>query len=382
MTDQAEVEVQRPTSKRILSIDVLRGLTIAFMILVNNNGNNDLAFRALNHSAWNGFTPTDLVFPTFLFIMGISMVLSFSARKKQGISTGQQLTSIVRRFALLFFFGLIVNGFPYFHLGTLRIYGVLQRIAVCYLLAALLQVASDRIAPRIALLALSLVSYWVLLRYVSVPGYGVPTHGFPLLDRNINIVAWTDRHIFPNRLFEVTRDPEGLLSDLPAFGSTLLGLLAGSWLKAARPTMQKVFGLVVSGVLMISSGLLWSQSLPINKKLWTSSYVLYAAGWSALLLALFYYLIEVRQWREQWTFPFLVFGTNAITAYVLSELLSSAVAVFHVNAQQSFQQFVYFHYFIHLGTPAVGSLAYSLLFVAVCFVPALLLYRRRIFIKL
>src|SRR5580698_2165231 len=136
---------------RLLSIDVLRGLTVAFMILVNNNGNNDLAYRALNHSPWNGFTPTDLVFPTFLFIMGISMVLSFSAHRAKATSKVALLTNIGRRFALLLFFGLVVNGFPYFHLDTLRIYGVLQRIAVCYLLAALLQLVTDRIAPRVVL---------------------------------------------------------------------------------------------------------------------------------------------------------------------------------------------------------------------------------------
>ncbi len=135
------------SSVRLLSIDVLRGLTVAFMILVNNNGNNDLAFHALNHSVWNGFTPTDLVFPTFLFSMGISMVMSFSVRKKHGATATQQLVSIVRRFALLVLLGLIVNGFPYFNLSTLRIYGVLQRIAVCYLLAALLQLWSEKMTP-------------------------------------------------------------------------------------------------------------------------------------------------------------------------------------------------------------------------------------------
>ncbi len=370
------------SSVRLLSIDVLRGLTVAFMILVNNNGNNDLAFHALNHSVWNGFTPTDLVFPAFLFIMGISMVMSFSVRKKHGATATQQLVSIVRRFALLVLLGLIVNGFPYFNLSTLRIYGVLQRIAVCYLLAALLQLWSEKMTPRVVLLLTVLVGYWILLRYVPVPGYGVPTHGFPLLDRNINIVAWTDRHILPGRLFEGTRDPEGLLSNLPAFASTLLGLLAGSWLQSTRSAGQKVVGLFLAGVLMILVGLLWSASFPINKKLWTSSYVLYAGGWSTLLLAAFYHLIEVKGARGRWTAPSLVFGMNAITVYVFSELLSSAVAVFQVNAQQSFQQFVYFSYFIHIGPPAVGSLLYSLLFVAVCFIPALLLYRQRIFIKL
>jgi predicted acyltransferase len=371
----------RPNT-RLLSIDVLRGLTVAFMILVNNNGNNDLAYRALNHSLWNGFTPTDLVFPTFLFIMGISMVLSFSAHRAKATSNIVMLTSIGRRFALLIFFGLVVNGFPYFHLDTLRIYGVLQRIAVCYLLAALLQLVTDRIAPRVVLFFAAVIGYWVLLRFVPVPGHGIPGRDFPLLDHDINLVAWLDRHIFPHRLFEKTRDPEGLLSDIPAFASTILGLLAGAWIKQVRPAGQKLMGLFGAGVVLAVVGLLWSESFPINKKLWTSSYVLYAGGLSILLLAVAYYLIEVRQLRGRWTYPLLVFGTNAITAYVLSELLSSAVAVFKVNQTQSFQVYVYTHYFIHLGTPAIGSLIYSLLFVAVCYIPAWLLYRKRIFIKL
>ncbi|NYF77938.1 acyltransferase family protein [Granulicella arctica] len=367
---------------RLLSIDVLRGLTVAFMILVNNNGNNDLAYRSLNHSPWNGFTPTDLVFPTFLFIMGISMVLSFSAHRAKATSNAVMLTSIVRRFVLLVFFGLVVNGFPYFHLGTLRIYGVLQRIAVCYLLAALLQLVTDRIAPRVALFIAAVLGYWVLLRFVPVPGHGVPGRDFPLLDHDINLVAWLDRHIFPHRLFELTRDPEGLLSDLPAFGTTLLGLLAGAWIKQARPAGQKLFGLLGAGIVLVVAGLLWSQNLPLNKKLWTSSYVLYAGGLSMLLLAVSYYIVEIRQSRGRWTYPLLVFGTNAITAYVISELLSSAVSVFKVNQTQSFQEYVYLNYFMHLGTPALGSLVYSILFVAICFIPAWLLHRKRIFIKL
>jgi predicted acyltransferase len=371
----------RPNT-RLLSIDVLRGLTVAFMILVNNNGNNDLAYRALNHSLWNGFTPTDLVFPTFLFIMGISMVLSFSAHRAKATSNIVMLTSIGRRFALLIFFGLVVNGFPYFHLDTLRIYGVLQRIAVCYLLAALLQLVTDRIAPRVVLFFAAVIGYWVLLRFVPVPGHGIPGRDFSLLDHDINLVAWLDRHIFPHRLFEKTRDPEGLLSDIPAFASTILGLLAGAWIKQARPAGQKLMGLFGAGIALAVAGLLWSESFPINKKLWTSSYVLYAGGLSILLLAIAYYIIEIRQLRGRWTYPLLVFGTNAITAYVISELLSSAVAVFKVNQTQSFQVYVYSHYFIHLGTPAIGSLIYSLLFVAVCYVPAWLLYRKRIFIKL
>jgi predicted acyltransferase len=378
----ATSQIKPVAAARLLSVDVMRGITIGFMILVNNNGQNSLAYPAMNHSPWNGFTPTDLVFPTFLFIMGISVVLSFSAGKARSAQKSKLLLRIFRRFVLLFLLGLVVNGFPYFHLGTLRIYGVLQRIAVCYLLASLLQLWTDRLAPRIAVLAVALAAYWVLLRWVPVPGHGFPGINFPILDPDINLVAYIDRHIFPHRLFEGTRDPEGLLSDLPSFASTLLGMIAGWYLKSSQPAWSKLKGLMIGGALLLAAGLLWAKSFPLNKKLWTSSYVLYAGGWSMLVLAACYFALEIKQWKGRWTYPWLVFGTNAITAYVFSELLSSAVAVFQVNPQQSFQEFVYSRFFYHIGSPAFGSLLYSVAFALVCWVPAWPLYRRRIFIKL
>ena len=383
MTSGTAASQPRPAAtQRLLSIDVMRGITVAFMIMVNNNGQNDLAYRAMNHSPWNGFTPTDLVFPTFLFIMGISVVLSFGTPKALLTPKKTQVFHILRRFVFLVLLGLVVNGFPYFHLGTLRIYGVLQRIAICYLLAALLQLLTDRITPRIALLVVALAGYWVLLRWVPVPGHGMPGKDFPLLDPNINLTAYIDRQVFPHRLFEGTRDPEGLLSDLPSFGSTLLGMIAGWYLKRMQPAWSKLRGLMISGILLLAAGLLWAQSFPLNKKLWTSSYVLYAGGWSVLILAACYFALEIKQWKGRWTYPWLVLGTNAITAYVFSELLSSSVAVFHINPQQSFQEFVYSGFFYHIGSPAFGSLVYSIAFAAVCWLPAWLLYRQRIFIKL
>ncbi|RRA49123.1 acyltransferase family protein [Acidipila sp. EB88] len=383
------ITVPATTGQRLLSIDVLRGVTVGFMILVNNNGNNDLAYRALNHSPWNGFTPTDLVFPTFLFIMGISLVLSSGARIERSGGrdrTGITVSHTLRRFALLVFFGLVVNGFPYFHLSTLRVYGVLQRIAVCYLLASLLLVLTRRASAFVVVTVALLVGYWVLLRWMPVPGHGLPVRDFPLLDRDINLCAWIDRHVFPHRLFEGTRDPEGLLSDLPSLASTLLGVLTGLWLRVARSQQAKALGMAAVSIVLLLAGQAWNLSFPINKKLWTSSYALYAGGWSLLLLAITYYLVEVRgvgksnERSSLW--PALALGTNAITAYVLSELLSSAVSVFHVNAQQSFQQWIYGRVFEPIVNPAFGSMAYSIVFVLVCWVPVWVLYRRKIFLKL
>jgi predicted acyltransferase len=369
-------------SARLVSIDVMRGITVAFMIMVNNNGQNELAYRWMNHSPWNGFTPTDLVFPAFLFIMGVSLVLSRRARGVRKTATLVDLGRILRRTALLFLLGLVVNGFPYFHLDTLRIYGVLQRIAVCYLLAALLELLTRRTCIYISLFLFCLASYWILLRWIPVPGHGMPVRDFALLDPDVNLAAYVDRHIFPHRLYELTRDPEGFLSDMPSFASTLLGMIAGLWLTGGRAAATKLRGMLAGSVVLLSTGLLWSQSLPINKKLWTSSYVLYAGGWSVLILAACYLILEMKPGHRRWTFPWLAFGTNAIVAYVLSELLSSALADFHVNAQLSVQQYLYQGFFQNIGTPAFGSLIYSILFTAVCWIPAWLLYRRHIVIKL
>jgi predicted acyltransferase len=378
----AVVTSMNSPSSRLASIDVMRGITVAFMIMVNNNGQNELAYRWMNHSPWNGFTPTDLVFPTFLFVMGISLVLSAGAHRARKTPRAVLLRHMLRRTVLLFLLGLVVNGFPFFHLETLRIYGVLQRFAVCYLLASLLQMLTSRISSYIALFASCLLVYWILLRWIPIPGHGLPGRDFPLLDPDLNLTAYLDRRIFPHRLFEGTRDPEGLLSDIPSFASTLLGIITGGWLIASRNASAKLLGMLSGGVVLLVTGLLWSQSFPINKKLWTSSYVLYAGGWSLLILAAFYFAIEMKQWRGRWMSPWLAFGTNAIVAYVLSELLSSAVAVFHINPEQSIQQFLYQGFFQNIGTPAFGSLIYSILFTALCWIPAWLLYRRHIVIKL
>jgi predicted acyltransferase len=203
---------------RLVSIDVLRGITIAFMIVVNNNGDGDRAFGALKHAQWSGFPPSDLVFPTFLLIVGISIVLSTESRLADGASKRSLLGHVVRRSITLFLLGLVVNGFPFFHLAALRVYGVLPRIAICYLLGSALYLISRRAGDKVVLLVLLLVGYWILVRWVPVPGLGLPGRDIPLLDKDVNLVTYVDRHIFPNRLYEGTRDPEGLLSTLPALG--------------------------------------------------------------------------------------------------------------------------------------------------------------------
>lgn len=367
------------TSRRLLSLDIARGITIAFMIMVNNNG--AAAYAPFRHSAWNGWTPTDLVYPSFLFVVGTSIVLSFSKRLERGASKLSIAGNVVRRAAILFLLGLVVNGFPHFHLGTLRIYGVLQRIAICYLIAGLFYLWRSDAWSKVVAIVVLLVGYFVLMRYVPVPGFGVPTHDIPFLDPDRNIVAWLDRKVLPGRLYEVTRDPEGILSNFPAIATTLLGMLAGMWLQTGRARKQISAGLLGAGVVCIALGEWWNLSFPINKKLWTSSYVLFAGGCTLLVLGLLYWLMDVKQWRKPLTQPWIVFGTNAIFAYMLSELLSSTLGSIHVG-NRSLGHLIYYHSFSYIYPAGIGSLLYSIAFAMVCWLATYPLWRRRIFLKI
>jgi predicted acyltransferase len=385
------VPLERPAATqtaRMLSLDVLRGITIALMIMVNNNGGH--AWPPFEHSAWNGWTPTDEVFPTFLFLVGVTTVFSIESRLKRGVTAAAQVPHIVRRFVILFLLGLFVNGFPEFPWAHLRIYGVLQRIAICYLIAGILWLAVRTSPRKVAylsgILVACLAGYWVLMRLVPVPGYGVPGRDIPLLDKDANLVAWLDRHIFPGRLYEGTRDPEGLLSDIPSLGTTLLGMLTALWLRTDRSLNRKCAGLVVGGVALVALGELWNPWFPINKKLWTSSYVLFAAGVSLLVWALCLWLTDIRGWKKGWTGFWLVFGTNAIFAYVLSEVLGGLSWFITMPGSAGHRvelgEWLYRHIAVFVQPPGLASLTYSILFMLVCWIPVTILYRKKIFLKL
>jgi len=241
---------------------------------------------------------------------------------------------------------------------------------------------------KVALAVAALVGYWILMRFVPVPGYGVPGRDIPLLDHDANLTAWLDRQIFsPSHLYERTRDPEGLLSTIPALATALLGLLTGIWLRTPRKLSQKVRGVAIAGFTGILLGGLWNFTFPINKKLWTSSYVLFAGGLSLLLLALCLAIVDLpekksgKQDRSRLLTPFFIFGTNAIAAYVFSELLAAAIASIRLQPSLNLQQYCYQLIVRVVPNPAFASLLYSLLFVVVCWLFVALLYRRRIFLK-
>jgi predicted acyltransferase len=371
-------------SARIVSLDVMRGIVIAFMILVNNDGSETLAYTQLKHSAWSGWTFTDLVFPSFLFMIGVTVVFSTEARLSKGTTRRELIQHTLQRAIALFCFGLIVNGFPHFPLATWRIYGVLQRLAVCYLAASTIYLFSRRAITFIAVAVTALIAYYILMRFIPVPGFGLPTRDIPLLDPNRNWVAYIDRAIFPHRLYERVRDPEGLLSTIPALGTICFGVLTALWLRTKLTPARKALGLLAGAVVGLASGELWNLWFPINKKLWTSSFVLFAAGCTLLLFTICYSVIDLKQWRGRWMSPMIIFGSNAITAYMVSELLASVLESIHIDCGGTLMNLkvcAYTSFFQHIVTPSFGSLIYSLTFVAICFIPNTLLYRNRIFLK-
>jgi predicted acyltransferase len=358
------------TSARLVSLDVFRGVTIAAMILVNNPGNGD-AYGPLRHAKWNGWTPTDLIFPFFLFIVGVSLVLSFQSRLRRGDSTRSLARHTVKRSLTIFAIGLLLNGNASFDLTIWRIPGVLQRIAVAYFAAAMIALYCKKTYARVIWIAALLGGYWLLMRYVRVPGYGLPGHDIPFLDPNANLAAFLDRKLMTGHLYEGTRDPEGVLSTLPATGTTLCGVLTGGWLSSKRSQAQKMMGMSAMGATGLVLGEVWSVWFPINKNLWTSSYVLFTSGAALLCLAICYWIMDIKHQRSWWTTFFVIFGTNAIAAYVFSEL---------VGMPFRWQDYVLPH-FTRVVSPAMASLLYSLTVVGLCFLPVWWMYRRRIFLK-
>ncbi len=385
MNDSIPQQAITKPSQRLVFLDVVRGLTVAFMILVNNNGSEELAYWPLKHSAWNGCTPTDLVFPTFLFLVGIAIVFSTASRIARGETKKVLVLHAFRRAVLIFMISLVVHGFPDYPVATMRVYGVLQRIAICYLLATLLYLWDRRVVTLLTAAVACLLGYWVLIRWVPVPGFGMPGRDFPFLDRYMNLDSVIDRKLFPNRLDEGVFDPEGLLSTISALATCLLGVLTGLWLRTEKRMMTKAAGMLAASIAGLALGSLWGIWFPINKRMWTSSYVLYAAGWTLLALAICYFVIEIKKSGGAWTYPWKVFGANALFSYALSELLATTLGSiqFVRNGQDvPLSELIYLKVFSPIVNPSFGSLLYSLCFVLVCFVPALVLYRKRIFIKL
>jgi predicted acyltransferase len=406
----AHVPAPPPPRERLLSLDVFRGLTIAGMLLVNNPGSWEHIYPPLEHAAWNGWTPTDLIFPFFLFIAGITTHLSLSARRARGDDERAIRAQIIRRGVLIFLFGLLVNGFPYFTWGDVagvahpsfllritdrllhwRIMGVLQRIGLAYLCAGLLTQRTT-LRQQVKIIAGLLLGYWLVMTVLPVPGEG--TIGALLLDFPARtMAAWTDRLVLDwsrwglgNHLWvsSQTWDPEGILSTIPAIATCMLGNLAGQWIGQRRPLAERLAGLSAAGAIAMMAGLMWHWSFPINKSLWTSSYVLFCAGMASLSLATVMWIVDFQKVRG-WTKPLVIYGVNPTIAFVGSGVMARCIySIFKVTRDGKripLEAGIYQTLFASWLTPINASLAFACAFVLFWYGILYVLYRRNIILK-
>lgn len=377
--------------RRLESLDVFRGLTIAGMILVNDPG--AASYWPLEHAdelmtahatGWyagkrwidaNGWTPTDLIFPFFLFIVGTSMILSFAARRARGDSRLALMKHAVRRTALILLIGYAIRVLPYVDFSHMRYPGVLQRIAVVYLFASAIALWTST-RGKIIWIAGLLVGYYAVMRFIAVPGCDPAAW----MTQHCSLAGWLDRLLMPGHLYRRDFDPEGVLSTFPAIATTLLGTLAGEFLRGASSLSRKLRGLVGAGVAGVIAGYAWHIWFPIYKPLWTSSYVLFTSGAACLLLALCWWLIEMRGWRL-WSRPFLWLGMNAIVVYALSTFAAKLWGIIKVTGGITVQGWIYEHWFAPLAQEKNASLAFALSYTALWTLVAWALYRKKIFVK-
>ncbi|MEZ6015933.1 MAG: heparan-alpha-glucosaminide N-acetyltransferase domain-containing protein [Planctomycetota bacterium] len=373
----------RARPARLRALDVLRGATIAGMILVNNPGSWGHIYAPLKHAAWHGCTPTDLVFPFFLFMVGVSIPLALGRRVDAADGArSAAVPKVLRRGVVLFALGLLLAGFPTFDLEKIRIMGVLQRIAVCYVGASLLFLfTSARTQGLVALVCL--LGYWPLLVLTPVPGGGAPD----IATQGEHIAGWVDRavlgaHTWGGKVY----DPEGLLSTIPALGTALLGVFVGALLRRQRSLLAVTRTLALAGTALTLVGWLWGQVFPINKPLWTSSYAVFTGGLAMLALAGCIALFDLgadSRGKRALARPFVVFGVNAITVFVGSGLLGRCLGrLWKLDDGRTVQQtfYAWLQANLHLS-PIQASLCYALVWVSAWYIALEVLYRRNIVIR-
>jgi len=368
------------TSNRLVSLDVFRGATMAAMVIVNNPGDWSQVYAPLLHAEWNGWTPTDLIFPFFVFILGVSVTLSRRSL--------QPVPVILRRTALIFGLGLFLALYPRFDVTTVRIMGVLQRLALCYLGAALFYRAmgsadeEDKWQAAVGVTSILLLGYWAIMQFVPAPG-GVAGDLTP----SGNVGAWLDRTIMGEaHLWRQSRtwDPEGLLGTIPAIASAISGVAAGVILTGRRSAAQKVAILIAGGGAALVMGLVWNRSFPINKSLWTSSYVLFTSGLASIVLAGCYWLFDA-QGRQAFLRPLVVLGMNALVLFVASGLLVKTLLLFKVTGPDgaliSVNRWLYSNWFEPFAAPKNASLLFAFANLLVLYLLLEVLYRRRWFLR-
>lgn len=353
--------------KRMHSLDAFRGFTIAAMILVNTPASEEHVFVPLAHSAWNGVTPADYIFPFFVFIVGISITLSFSKLLRLQVPKSKLVGKTLKRGAIIFLLGILLGMYPEFDWTEIRYPGVLQRIALVFVACAFLYLyTSWRTQAWVG--ALLLLGYWGAMVWVPVPGLGTG-----VLEPGANLAAWIDRKLIPGVMWQGNWDPEGILSTLPAIASGITGLLAGKLLSLPEVhTDRKITWLFCAGLLAFGLGTVWGWAFPLNKNLWSSSYVLYTSGLAAMILAFFMCIVDVLGYVS-WAFVGIVFGTNAIAAYVIGGILPAPL--------EPLRKAVVDRFIAHGEHPRIASLLWAIGICALTYLIVWVLYKRKIFIK-
>ena len=358
------------SSNRLVSLDAFRGAIIALMVLVNTAGNGEHVYGPLNHAAWNGWTITDVVFPSFLWIAGLALTLSLSGRLKAGMDRVTLLKQSLKRALILYILGLIIYMYPDFSLSTQRLLGVLQRIGICYAIAAAIFLFSS-LRGQIIWIAGLLTGYWLLMFFAPVPGYGAGR-----LDVEGNFAHYIDRIVLGAHNYRWTKDwdPEGIISTIPAIATALFGVMAGHIIAAKSKTLvERIAGLFVVGNILIAAGLIASIWLPINKKLWTSSFSMFMAGLDFVLLALCLWFIDHWGW-QRYVKPFVIMGLNAITIYMASEGLDEFFSAYgiHDGVYQALTT---------IASPINASLLYAIGYVLLMYAIAYVMYRKKWFLR-
>jgi predicted acyltransferase len=375
-------QLMKPSAPRFLSLDVFRGMTICFMIIVNTAGAGATPFAMLEHAKWDGFTPTDLVFPSFLFAVGNAM--SFTMNRFASLDTSQVLYKIFKRSFIIFLLGFLMYWFPFFHydqaghvafspFNHTRIFGVLQRIALCYCLASLMiYFLSTRMVVIIS--ALLLIGYWVVLLI-----FGDPAAPLSMLG---NAGLYVDKAILgDNHLYHgegVAFDPEGILSTIPAIVNVIIGYYTGLFIQKKGKGYETIAKLFFWGCILVLAALCWNAVLPINKKLWSSSFVLLTCGLDLLLIASLVYIIEVLSWNR-WTSFFTVFGKNPLFIYLVSEVL--LIIIDTIFPGLHFNRWINMLFFQVIAPGPVGSLLFALSFMLVCWLVGYFLDKRKIYVR-
>lgn len=356
-------------------------MTIAGMILVNSPGNHGAVYPQLKHAIWNGWTFADTIFPCFLFIVGVSLVFSISARRENGFSDSSLEAQIVRRTLILFALGLIVNTFPIFHFSTIRIPGVLQRTALCYFFASAI-VMRYGLRGRVVWLAALLSSYWLMMRFIPVPEVGTG-----VLEPGRNFAAYVDSLFLSGHMWSYyqTWDPEGLVSTLPSIGTTLFGVLTADLLKSSFSGAKKTVAMIAAGLLLIAAGEILDQWLPINKSIWTSTFSIFMAGIALVAFALFYWTMDLVGF-SLWARPFVILGVNPITIYFLSEILDTALRFLNLSVPNAYavscRAYMFRSFCEPVAQPETASFFYGLGYLFTLFLIAWFMWRKRIVIKI